>query len=664
MKLLKNMTNFALATVALLSFSMAQASTITTTSDSVNAGSPATIHLDWDDGGAGNYRSVAADLQFDDTVLTSFSLADCPATGYTTSDGYFAANCTDQGNGVIRTGWALISGGVPTGRLGTIVFQTDPNATPGDYNISFLSVTVDQAAPTEVVGKVTILPPPQPDYSSSPTPAAGVGLNVIVNDTDPSQNVLISNVGEATSTLTGSCTETADPDGLFSITGDTAFSVVQGASAAVVTVTCDSAGSIALHSGEMTCTHNGDGTTEASPAVYALSCNITAGPQAAYSDVLSPDPMNLAAAEQGDANPTGTITVTNAGDATTTLTGTCSYSGDTEMSLANGGFSLAQNASNVATLTCDATTEGSFTGSVSCTHNAGNVASPVTHDVSCTVGPPGDAVYSSVKAPDSVYDLTPAGNPVPVGATIPDQALVITNAAPEANDRELALLNCGLVLPAGQVPLGTGGIGATAPTSPLAPFASTTVYFSCDSSVVGDYTETYSCDYDVDGDAAADGTASYTVNCAVREAESEVSVSPVSGSTLTIYAPPGGVGQTSVTFSEILAEGIDGTLDNCYVDDTTYFSIVQPASFPQPIPEDGSVQVLVAGMGTEDGQPTSTTLHCTYSDSNNDATDVSWLVNVQILEVAIPTLSAWSLALMILTLLGLGGLVIRRRNLS
>jgi hypothetical protein len=173
MKLLKNVTNLAIAIAAIVSFPFAQASLIATTSDSVQAGSPATIHLDWDDEGAGNYRSVSADLQYNTSILTAVNLDDCPAAGYTTSDGFFAGNCVDQGGGIIRAGWALVSGGVQTGRLGTMVFKTSPNAAPGTYNISFLSVTVDQAAPQEIVGQVTILPPHVGTYTID---ASGSGV--------------------------------------------------------------------------------------------------------------------------------------------------------------------------------------------------------------------------------------------------------------------------------------------------------------------------------------------------------------------------------------------------------------------------------------------------------------------------------------------------------
>jgi len=668
MKLLKNVTNLAIATVAIVSFSFAQASTITTTSDSVAAGSPATVHLDWDAGGV-DYRTVGTDLQFDNSVLTSFNLDDCPATGYTTSDGYFAANCTDQGGGVIRAGWALISGGIPTGRLGTIVFQTDPNATPGDYNISFLSVTVDQAAPTEVVGTVTILPPPAPDWSSTPTSTAGLDFGSHTTSTGIYPlDLVVTNAGDAGSTLTGSCD--VGGSAVFSIPGENTLGAGLAAGASAdITVVCDTTGAaVQLHNGTMSCTHNGDGTTETSVTDYDLTCNVTATPEPSFLGVNN-GLGAMAVAEQGDPDATATLTVSNNGESGTTLIGSCVYAGDTEIAVSNGTFALAQGDPGQDVLaTCSGATEGTYAGTLTCgpTDPQTWVAADSPYAVSCTVGPPGDAVYSSVPAPGAVIDMTTPGDPVPVGTAIPDQDLVITNDAPEADDRDLALINCGLMssMPVGDVPLAVGGISATAVVTPLPAFDSTTVTFSCDSSVIADYSDTYSCSYDVDGDGEADGTATYTVNCAVRAAESEVTPTPVDGTTVNIYAPLGGAGQGNVLFSEVLDEDVDGTLNDCYLDDDTYFSILSPASFPQTISSGASVEVLVEGMGTPDGLATSTTLYCDYTDSQNESTQVSWPLAVVVLAAGIPTLSTWGLMLMILSLLGLGGLVIRRKESS
>ena len=117
-------------------------------------------------------------------------------------------------------------------------------------------------------------------------------------------------------------------------------------------------------------------------------------------------------------------------------------------------------------------------------------------------------------------------------------------------------------------------------------------------------------------------------------------------------------------FSEVLDEDEDGTLNDCFLDDETYFSILSPASFPQTISSGASVEVLVEGMGTPDGEPTSTMLNCDYTDSQNVSTPVSWPLVVVVQAAGIPTLSTWGLMLMILSLLGLGGLVIRRKEHS
>jgi hypothetical protein len=241
------------------------------------------------------------------------------------------------------------------------------------------------------------------------------------------------------------------------------------------------------------------------------------------------------------------------------------------------------------------------------------------------------------------------------GSVIPNQTLFISNDAPEDNDRDLALLDCGLVG-------GVGPISATAPSTPLAVSAETSVVFSCDSTNAGVYTDTYSCSYDVDGDGAADGTATHVVNCEVRAAESDVTVSPASGNTLTITVPIGGSGQATIRFSEILDEGVDGTLEGCSLDDNTYHSIVSSTSYPQDIPSGGVLNVVVEG--TNPGDPAleaSATLTCSYSDTDDDGTQVSWPIDIVVQAEAIPTLSIGGLLAMILTLIGLGGIVIRRR---
>src|SRR5690606_10122661 len=123
---------------------------------------------------------------------------------------------------------------------GTIAFDVSAAA----INVYPLTVTNqqfgdigEQSVPPSgtVSGQIEITAGPQPAFSSNPTPASGVTVpSVIQNATDTFANVVISNSGDASSTLTGSCSETSDPDGVFSLSGDTSFSVLQGTTDTVV----------------------------------------------------------------------------------------------------------------------------------------------------------------------------------------------------------------------------------------------------------------------------------------------------------------------------------------------------------------------------------------------------------------------------------------------
>ena len=669
MKLIKNITILALTIFATVSMSMAQASTITTTSAAVNAGDPATIHLDWDNGEA-TYRSVGTDLSFDSAVLTSFDLTDCPAAGYTTDDGYIAANCTDQGAGVIRAGWARISGTVATGRLGTIVFQTAPGATPGDYTVSFLTVTVDGAAPTEVVGMVTINPPPQPIFNATFTGEDPGDMSGEIGTTIESMFEIDNDSGEVGSVLNYTCTVSGGDVAKFSLTGDTTdFDVAQDGTHGFMTLACNSS-ELGTFTSTVSCVHNDLPNT---PEGGDISCTVNEGPLPQFAgDDSGLSLMDVP--EEGDDDATATLTVTNSGDDGTTLIGECAYAGSSEITVTGGSFTVAKGADAVVTATCSGAAEGSYDGTLTCgpTDPQTWVAANSPYAVSCKVGPPGDAVYSSAPPAGSTIDMTPPGTPAIERSDVDDQFLVITNAAPEANDRDLVLINCGFeaqMLPESGVSIASdsAGISASSVTSPLAPDAFTTVTFSCDTSMAGNYVETYSCGYDQDGDGIEDegSPATYTVKCSVRKPESEVDESPTDGRTITIVAAPGDVGFASVSFDEILDEGADAELLDCSFDDDTYHRIISSTSLVA-IPSGGSLRVDLEGTGPEDVESVTTTLRCTYSDGvegDEQEVDVSWPVEIVVQVVAVPTLSTWSLIMMILTLMGLGGMVIRRKML-
>lgn len=650
--------NFIAVIVSLGFIGNAWAQSITVPTTAVAKGDTGTVNLAFTAGGAATNLDFI--IAYDETVVDEAAAAiDCS----TTIPQLTALNCS------VNTVANEIRG-IGVNLSTTPLESTDPfavmslpvlaGAATGDSVQAFVANFFDAGGTS--VGQqndtwtLTVTDGPQADWSSAPNSATGFDFGSHTTNTGAyAQDLVVTNTGADGSTLTGDCAITGNP--AFSIPGDNTLGTglalnEQG----IITVQCDTTSVIpGLITGLMTCTHNGDGTTEISPTDYDLACNVTATPEPAFLGVDSGlNAMDVP--EQGDPDATATLTVSNNGDAATTLIGECVYAGDTEITVTGGSFAIAQGSAPVdVTATCSGAAEGTYAGTLTCgpTDPQTWVAADSPYAVGCTVGPPGDAVYESAPVTGSTIDMTPPGSPVVEGTTIPTQDLVITNNAPEADDRDLDLLLCGLT--------SMTSISATSVVTPLAQGASTTVTFSCDSTTAGVSNDTYSCDYDVDGDGASDGTATYPVNCEVRVAESDVVLTPPDGSTLTITVPTAGTGQASIFFRETSDEGEDGTLTSCSLADTTNFSILEPASFPADIPSGGSLRVLIEGRATDDGEPASTTLSCTYSDSNVTDQLVTYTVGVVTRDIPIPTLSTWGLSLMILTLLGLGGIVIRRR---
>lgn len=546
----------------------------------------------------------------------------------------------------------------PNGTLANITFTINGAATagdvaltvvPGSVVIGFSGSPADPAIPVSD-GTITITDGPQPVFGSAPTAATGVSISGEISTTIQADVIINNQTGEDGSTLNYTCTESSDPSNKFTISGDITNVDVAKGNDATITVACDSSAVGGPFGGEMSCEHNGSNT---SPAVFPLSCTVNAGPEPAYTG--APVGLAMVADEEGDPDPSGSLTITNTGDATTTLSGSCGLSGDAEISLTGGAFSVAQGAAGaVLPVACDASTQGDYSATLSCTHNGTNVASPVDYAVTCSVGPPGPAVYASTPAPGSVIEMTPSK--VPAGGTVADQVLTISNAAPEANDSDLTLFNCGWT--------GSAEITATAPSSPLAPMASTQVTFSCDSTNVGDYTGTYSCEYSGTqvpaGNAPLGGpTASYTVNCGVREAGSDISTNPAPLSTLNITVPMNGTGATFINVSEVNDEGVDATIDSCSLEDGSNFTIL--TAFPLTVPAGNTVQIQIEGTDPGNGSLNFTdTMTCSGTDSDGTE-DAVWFLNMNIQTAAIPTLSTLGLLALILTMFGFGSIMIRRK---
>jgi len=545
--------------------------------------------------------------------------------------------------------------------IGTILFTSSGSTPAVTYPLTITEenyFNIDGngiPAGTSTNGSITINPPPQPFWSSVPDSATGVTLSGQVS-TALQANVVINNDGgDDGSTLTYSCTETVDTDNKFTISGDTTDFAVPKGSTGTVNVACDSSAVGGPFTGEMQCTHDG---TNASPATFALSCTVNAGPAPAFSG--TPNGLDsMSVPEAGDLpEPSGTLSVENTGDETTLLTGSCSASGGNagKFSVSNGSFTdlaaqVDSGPTHVVTVTCDTSAEGDYTSTLACTYEA--AGSSTNYPLSCTVGPPGDAVFGSTIAPAVGIDLTPGG--VVQDTVVAPIPLNISNDAPEANDRDLPF-SCSY---AGDSAISVGSMSG----SPLAPMTSAGgVSFGCDTSAVGPFSGTYTCTYSEDG-GATDQMADWNVSCEVREPESDVDPSPVSGTPRPIRVVPGGTGQTSVNFREVLDEGETGSLTGCTLVDNTAFTIVSSTAYPIEISSGGTVVVVIEGTDTGSPADNTATLECTYSDTGGSQGFGSWPLVIIVAEVGIPTMGAWGQILMILSLLALGLAVLRRRRI-
>jgi len=365
----------------------------------------------------------------------------------------------------------------------------------------------------------------------------------------------------------------------------------------------------------MTCTHNGDNMGD---AVYALACLIVDGPHPQFN--ASPSALSFEAAQAGDVMPSQQTTISNsstdAADTTLNSTSACVLAGtDAGQYSLSGGvtYSLLKTGgvsqTSVLTVSCNATAEGDYNdATVSCPHDGAN-ASPGIIDLSCKVNPAGAAAFGSEPvAPGGIIDFTPGDDAI-VGTDPPNKTNNIQNTTTDVNDNDL-WVECSLSANAAILET-TDNNGFF-----IAPNSSRPATFTCSASTADNYNATYTCDYGVDGtESTGAGTATYDVDCDVREAKSEVNPMPASTTPLLIPVDAGGTGTNFVVFEEVADEGIDGKV-SCTLANDTDFHIISP-TFPAIILAGDSVTVTVEGTDPDDGSSPTDTLTCTYTDTAN-----------------------------------------------
>jgi hypothetical protein len=610
--------NIVIAALALGSTSVL-AQTITVGSDSGTAGATVVIPVNFV-AGATAVGSMDIDVDFD-AAKFSDATGDCSVTNV----GQALASCSEAAGKVRISIAGDGSNALTTGLAANISFTiADPVAAGGvDLDgVIFAASNVDGSAelPSDAItvndGVLTIV---GPAYTSDPTPAQGVDLgSVVQGGTDPTAPVLVTNTGAAGTTLTVTGCSITSNASLFSVDSEAQFTVDEGSAGVTRTVSCRASGAIQVHNGVMTCNHDGGAAGEATPADYALTCNITEGPQPTYSsNPAAGTPIALGPVEEGDPINDELVAISNSGDPDTLLTGTCDVTGHSQISVADGAFSVVQGgAPDIQTVSCDSSAEGNYAATLTCEHDGDNATA--TYAVTCSVGPAGGALFRSVPMSGST---TPIGVDVVMGDTpAPRSPLTFFNDA-DSGDMDL-LIACAITSGDAAITVSpdiSGGISIPAPGTDL-------VAFSCDTAAPGSFSATYSCDYTVDGTSLPAGTnggvqqAIYTYTCDVRDRMSDVDPTPAAGTPLPIpIDSAGGTGTTMVVFEEVADENLSGELTLCSLAPGDNFQITDPAlaDFPVTIPAGGSVTVIVEGTDPDDGSSPTNILTCTYTDSAN-----------------------------------------------
>jgi len=601
----------------------ALAQTISIGSDSGVAGAVVTIPVNFATGNQ-DIGNFTIDVAFDAAKFSS-AVGDCSVANVNQT----STSCSDAA-GLIRITMTRGSGALTTGLAANLVMTIADPVVPFAQGLAGSMVAIgfggnDLDLDTIAVndGTLTIL---GPIYGSTPAPGAGGGTEfafgpVIQGNAVAAQNLTINNTGVVGTTLTGTCSLTANPSSVFLTDGDIGDETFSAAGQASdqIAVSCDStkpfAGSI--YSGVLTCSHNG---TNVGDAIYDLTCNITDGPHPQFN--ASPSSLSFEAPQAGDVMPPKQSTITNIGDNPSTLTtssactlmgthaGHYSLPGTTSYALADGGVETA-----VITVRCNADTEGDYNDAwVSCPHTD-DVAGTGTIPLTCKVNPAGAAVYgSSPIGPGGIIDFTP-GDDALVGTDPPNKTNNIQNTTTDVNDNEL-WVECTLEANAA-ISETTNNNGFF-----IAPDDFRPATFTCDASNLGNFNATYTCDYGVDGTESTSQTATYDVDCDVREPKTDVVPSPASGTPLEFLVEIGGTGTVGVNFVEMLDEtgATDAVLGTCWLTgtDMAAFEITQPSSgaFPVSIDPGTTERVTVEGTDLGGKEVFNANLNCTYGDSD------------------------------------------------
>ncbi len=422
---------------------------------------------------------------------------------------------------------------------------------------------------------------PQPQFESGPTPpniewaAAFGGASTT--------NLRITNIGDPGSTLNVNLAADAlnDPNipAVFSIVGGLPlnFSLDQNNSQ-MIQIRCQPSAATTF-TATLTLTTNDPDAAE-QLIVYNLTCEANTPTARNYDATPASGALTPLAANQNDPDPTTSISISNTGGTNTLTISNVALSGNPAISLTSPtSFTVAPDATASITLQCDTAAAGSFSTTITVTHDGTNVASPVTYTLACAITAAPEPIYQSVPASGGapINLVTTQGTPVSttIAVSNPGNAPLILSSITLSNTTDFELVP--------PLPTTIAGGGADIQNIEVrcrATTASGTPY-TTNVTVVHN---------------AAGGTASYTVNCTVNVPPTQAGYasSPAPGATIDFGSTQVGtpVSNSSLTISEtgnaalVVSNPtiISGT-------DAGDFSIIAPA-FPLTINDGAASQAI------------------------------------------------------------------------
>ena len=382
------------------------------------SGTPVNISVDYEADAGGAVVGGQFQITYDSANLTPDMTNGCTSANWA---------CSIQSPGVLQYVSNVVIAGLPTETIGSIAFDisaaavaayplTVANEAYGDINEG------DIPADGTVNGQIIIQ---GAAYASSPAPGETITVEGLQGGANPSQDVVISNTGAPATTLSVTCTESSDPDNVFTIAPNTQIDIAQGASSAV-NVSCDAGAAVGGYAGEMSCAHNGDATGSASPALYPLVCNLLDAPPAVFSsNPAAGSTTDMTAGLDvvaGGTVPDSGLSFTNTAAAgSKNLNVSCTAGGSAEVTAAPApGGSAAPGETLSSVVSCDATNAGNFSETFSCiyttdgTQPAVDNGTAVDYTYTCDVraaqatvepAPPSGTEISSLAQPGGTADF-------------------------------------------------------------------------------------------------------------------------------------------------------------------------------------------------------------------------------------------------------------------